>query len=56
MFWIKMFEENLVQSVEGDLMNLDEDTPPEKLEALEKEFSTEPQEPARDTFIKSNSS
>lgn len=56
MFWIKMFEENLVQSVEGDLMNLDDNTSPEELEALEKEFSTEPQEPARDTFIKSNSS
>jgi hypothetical protein len=56
MFWINMFEENLVQSVEGDLMNLDDNTPHEELEALKKEFSAESQLPPRDTFIKSNSS
>lgn len=40
MFWIKMFEENLIQSVEGDLMSLNENTTPDQLESLKKEFST----------------
>jgi hypothetical protein len=43
MFWIKMFEEGLIQSVEGDLMNLDENTDPGQLASLKREFSAEPQ-------------
>ena len=43
MFWIKMFSEGLIQSVEGDLMNLDENTDSEQLESLKGEFSAEPQ-------------
>jgi hypothetical protein len=41
LFWIRMFEEGLIQSVEGDLMDLDEGTPSEKLESLRNEFSLE---------------
>jgi hypothetical protein len=41
LFWIRMFEEGLIQSVEGDIMDLDEETPPEKLESLKNEFSLE---------------
>jgi hypothetical protein len=40
-FWIKMFAENLVQSVEGDLMNLDEKSSPEQIDALRRKFITE---------------
>jgi len=56
MFWIKMFAENLVQSVEGDLMNLDENISSEQLETLEKEFSAELEDPPQTTSFKSNSS
>jgi hypothetical protein len=56
MFWITMFAENLVQSVEGDLMNLDENISPEQLEALKSEFSAELEDPSQTTSIKSHSS
>jgi len=56
MFWIKMFAENLVQSVEGDLMNLDENISPEKLETLKRKFSAELGDPPQNTSFKSNSS
>jgi hypothetical protein len=56
MFWIKMFAENLVQSVEGDLMNLDENISLEQLETLKRAFSAEPEEPPQNTSFKSNSS
>jgi hypothetical protein len=39
LFWIKMFEEKLIQSVEGDLMDLDEDTSPEEVEIVKRKFS-----------------
>ena len=55
-FWIKMFTENLVQSVEGDLMNLDEKTPAEELEILTKQFSDEPKDSPQTTSLRSNSS
>jgi len=55
MFWLKMFEENLVQSVEGDLMNLDEKTSPEEVENLKKGFSAEPKDLPKATFVESNS-
>ena len=51
MFWIKMFTENLVQSVEGDLMNLNENTSPGELEDLAERFSAEPKDPLRTTFL-----
>lgn len=53
MFWIQMFREELIQSVEGDLMNLDEETSPEELERLNREFSAEPQAPSQTTSLKS---
>ena len=56
MFWIKMFAENLVQSVEGDLMNLDENISSEQLETLKQEFSAELEDPPQTTSLKSNSS
>ena len=56
MFWIKMFAENLVQSVEGDLMNLDENISSEQLETLKKEFSAELEDPPQTTSFRSNSS
>jgi len=56
MFWIKMFAENLVQSVEGDLMNLDENISSEQLETLKKEFSAELEDPPQTTSFKSNTS
>jgi hypothetical protein len=56
MFWIKMFAENLVQSVEGDLMNLDENISSEQLETLTKEFSAELEDPPQTTSFRSNSS
>lgn len=40
LFWIKMFEEKLVQSVEGDLMYIDEETSPEDLESLKAKYSS----------------
>jgi hypothetical protein len=55
MFWIKMFRESLVQSVEGDLMNLDENTSPAELKALEKGFSAESKDPPRNGLMKSKS-
>ena len=56
LFWLKMFTENLVQSVDGDLMNLDENTSPEELKTLKSEFSAQPKEPPRTSFVESNSS
>jgi len=41
LFWIKMFEENLIQSVEGDLMDLDENTTSEELESVKRKFLNE---------------
>jgi hypothetical protein len=38
LFWIKMFEEKLIQSVEGDLMDLDENTTSEELENVKRKF------------------
>lgn len=38
LFWIKMFEEKLIQSVEGDLMDLDENTTSEELERVRRKF------------------
>lgn len=38
LFWIKMFEEKLIQSVEGDLMDLDEKTTPEELKIVKRKF------------------
>lgn len=40
MFWIKMFEEELVHSVEGDIMDLDQKTSPEELEILKQKISS----------------
>jgi hypothetical protein len=39
LFWIRMFEEKLIQSVEGDLMDLDENTSPKELEIVKRKFS-----------------
>jgi hypothetical protein len=39
LFWIRMFEEKLVQSVEGDLMDLGENTSPEELESVKRKFA-----------------
>jgi hypothetical protein len=47
MFWIKMFEEDLVQSVEGDLMTLDENTTPEELKAIKQQFSPAERHPRK---------
>jgi hypothetical protein len=55
-FWIKMFTENLVHSVEGDIMNLDEKTAAEELKILKREFSAEPKDPPQTTSRRSNSS
>lgn len=44
LFWIQMFEERLIQSVEGDLMNLDEGTTVEQLETRRREFALAPGE------------
>lgn len=38
LFWIKMFEEKLIQSVEGDLMDLDENTTSDELEIVKRKF------------------
>jgi hypothetical protein len=38
LFWIKMFEEKLIQSVEGDIMDLDENTTSEQLESVKRKF------------------
>jgi hypothetical protein len=51
-----MFAENLVQSVEGDLMNLDENVSLEQLETLKREFSAELEDPPQNTSFKSNTS
>jgi hypothetical protein len=56
MFWIKMFTENLVQTVEGDLMNLDENTPPNELDKLIYKFSIEPEDDSKTTSLEYNSS
>jgi hypothetical protein len=39
LFWIRMFEEKLIQSVEGDLMDLGENTSPEELESVKRKFA-----------------
>jgi hypothetical protein len=44
LFWIQMFEERLIQSVEGDLMNLDEATTTGELETMRREFARGPGE------------
>jgi len=41
LFWISMFEEGLIQSVEGDLMDLDEGTSRGEIEWLRNEFFVE---------------
>ena len=51
MFWIKMFTENLVQTVEGDLMNLDENTSPRYLNELRYKFSAEPEDARKTTSL-----
>jgi len=55
-FWIKMFTENLVQSVEGDLMTLDENTPSGELDILKREFAEEPKDSPETTSLESKSS
>jgi hypothetical protein len=42
MFWLKMFEEELIQSVEGDLINLDENTSPDEVQALKRKCAISP--------------
>jgi hypothetical protein len=39
MFWIRMFEEEIVQSVEGDILDLDENTTPEELGILKQKIA-----------------
>ncbi|MCG6917294.1 MAG: hypothetical protein LJE89_07075 [Deltaproteobacteria bacterium] len=56
MFWIKMFTENLVQTVEGDIMNLDDNTSPSDLDKLIYKFSIEPEDDQKTTSLKYNSS
>jgi hypothetical protein len=47
MFWIKMFTENLVQTVEGDIMNLDDTTSSRELDEIIYKFSAQPQDARR---------
>jgi hypothetical protein len=56
MFWIKMFTENLVQTVEGDIMNLDDNTSPSDLHKLMFKFSIEPEDDQKTTSLEYNSS
>jgi hypothetical protein len=56
LFWIEMFTENLVQTVEGDLMNLDDNTSPRDLEKLRYRFSTEAEDDSKTTSSEYNSS
>jgi hypothetical protein len=56
LFWIKMFTENLVQTVEGDLMNLDDNTSPGDLDKLRYKFSTELEDAPQATSLEYNSS
>jgi hypothetical protein len=56
MFWIKMFTEKLVQSVEGDLMTLDENTSSEELDVLKSKFAEPPEDSSVTTSLESNSS
>jgi hypothetical protein len=42
LFWIQMVEERLIQSVEGDLINLDEGTTLDQLETRRREFALVP--------------
>ena len=56
MFWIKMFTENLVQTVEGDIMNLDDNTSPSDLDKLIYKFSIEPEDDQKTTSLEYNSS
>jgi len=51
MFWIKMFTENLVQTVEGDLMNLDENTSHHDLDDLRYKFSSEFEDAQKTTSL-----
>jgi hypothetical protein len=53
MFWIQMFREGFIQSVEGDLMNLDENTSPNELEKLSRTFSAEPRSASETASLKS---
>ena len=55
-FWIKMFAENLVQTVEGDLMNLDDNTSPSELDKLRYKFSIEPEDDSKTASLEYNSS
>ena len=56
LFWIKMFRENLVQTVEGDLMNLDDNTSTRDLDKLRYKFSTELEDAPQATSLEYNSS
>jgi hypothetical protein len=56
MFWIKMFTEDLVQTVEGDIMNLDDTTAPSDLDKLIYKFSIEPEDDQKTTSLEYNSS
>jgi hypothetical protein len=56
LFWVQMFKENLIQSVEGDLMNLDEKSSSQQLENLRKEFSTEANDSTNTSSLKTSSS
>ena len=56
MFWIKMFTENLVQTVEGDIMNLDDNTSPNDIDKLIYKFSIEPEDDQKTTSLEYNSS
>ena len=56
LFWIKMFTENLVQTVEGDLMNLDDNTLPRDLEKLRYRFATATEEGSKTTSLEYKSS
>lgn len=54
MFWIKMFTENLIQSVEGDLMNLDENSSPQEIVTLQRRFSTTSKDSAQSSSLKTS--
>ena len=56
LFWIKMFIESLVQTVEGDIMNLDDNTSPEDLDKLRYKFSPEAEDAPKTTSLEYNSS
>jgi len=56
LFWIKMFAENLVQSVEGDLMCLDEHSSAEQINVLKRKFIVEEEDPLTTTSEEFHSS